>query len=117
MLTRAQRIFSLNTAVIFLLITFLHAIRLLRGRQVTIKGAVVPIWISWIALAIAAYLAYEGFRLAKPRRSSSESVQRGIFLQSNEWSAALSQAKNEGDRFAMCDACSERQLGELRGTN
>jgi hypothetical protein len=73
--------FSLNTAVIFLLITFLHAIRLLRGRQVTIKGAVVPIWISWIALAIAAYLAYEGFRLAKPRRSSSESVQRGIFLQ------------------------------------
>jgi D-alanyl-lipoteichoic acid acyltransferase DltB (MBOAT superfamily) len=117
MLTRAQRIFSLNTAVIFLLITFLHAIRLLRGRQVTIKGAVVPIWISWIALAIAAYLAYEGFRLAKPRRSSSESVQRGIFLQSNEWSAALSQAKNEGDRFAMWDACWERQLGELRGTN
>src|ERR1700674_3340503 len=98
MLTRAQRTFSLNTAVIFLLITFLHAIRLLRGWQVTIKGAVVPIWISWIALAIAAYLAYEGFRLAKTK---SESVQRGIFLQSNEWSAALSQAKNEGDRFAM----------------
>ena len=57
--------FSLNTAVIFLLITFLHAIRLLRGWQVTIEGAVVPIWISWIALAIAAYLAYEGFRLAR----------------------------------------------------
>jgi uncharacterized membrane protein len=59
--------FSLNTAVIFLLITFLHAIRLLRGWQVTIEGAVVPIWISWIALAIAAYLAYEGFRLAKTK--------------------------------------------------
>jgi hypothetical protein len=24
----------------------------------------VPIWISWIGLAIAAYLAYQGFRLA-----------------------------------------------------
>jgi hypothetical protein len=59
--------FSLNTAVIFLLITFLHAIRLLRGWQVTIEGAVVPRWISWIALAIAAYLAYEGFRLAKTK--------------------------------------------------
>jgi uncharacterized membrane protein len=59
--------FSLNSAVIFLLITFLHAIRLLRGWQVTIEGAVVPIWISWIALAIAAYLAYEGFRLAKTK--------------------------------------------------
>jgi hypothetical protein len=59
--------FSLNTAVIFLLIALLHAIRLLRGWQVTIEGAVVPIWISWMALAIASYLAYEGFRLAKTK--------------------------------------------------
>src|ERR1700681_1929025 len=61
MLTMTHQTFSLNTAVIFLLITFLHAIRLLRGWQVTIEGAVVPIWISWIALAIAAYLAYQRF--------------------------------------------------------
>jgi len=57
--------FSLNTAVIFFLIALLHAIRLLRGWQVTIEGAVVPIWISWIALVVAGYLAYEGFRLAR----------------------------------------------------
>ena len=61
----AQRTFSLVTAVLFLLIALLHAVRLLRGWQVTIEGAVVPIWISWIGLAIAAYLAYEGFRLAR----------------------------------------------------
>jgi len=59
--------FSLNTAVLFFLIALLHAVRLLRGWRVTIEGAVVPIWISWIALAIAAYLAYEGFRLAKTK--------------------------------------------------
>ncbi len=59
-----QRTFSLVTAVLFFLIGLLHAVRLLRGWQVTLAGAVVPIWISWIALAIAAYLAYEGFRLA-----------------------------------------------------
>jgi hypothetical protein len=53
------------TAVLFFLIALLHAVRLLRGWQVTIEGAVVPIWISWIGLAIAAYLAYEGFRLAR----------------------------------------------------
>ena len=41
------------------------AVRLLRGWQATIAGAVVPIWISWIGLAIAAYLAYQGFRLAR----------------------------------------------------
>ena len=49
-----QRTFSLVTAVLFFLIALLHAIRLLRGWQVTIEGAVVPIWISWIGLAIAA---------------------------------------------------------------
>ena len=59
--------FSLVTAVIFLLIALLHAVRLLRGWQVTIEGAVVPIWISWIGLAIAAYLAYQGFRLARTK--------------------------------------------------
>lgn len=59
--------FSLNTAVLFSLIALLHAIRLLLGWQVTIAGAVVPMWISWIALAITAYLAYEGFRLAKTK--------------------------------------------------
>jgi hypothetical protein len=54
-----QRTFSLVTAVLFFLIVLLHvvllhAVRLLRGWQVTIEGAVVPIWISWIGLAIAA---------------------------------------------------------------
>ncbi len=60
-----QRIFSLVTAVLFFLIALLHAIRLLRGWQVIIEGAVVPMWISWIGLTIAAYLAYQGFRLAR----------------------------------------------------
>jgi uncharacterized membrane protein len=59
-----QRTFSLVTAVLFFLIALLHAVRLLRGWQVTIEGAVVPIWISWIGLVIAVYLAYQGFRLA-----------------------------------------------------
>lgn len=52
-------------AVLFSLIAILHAARLLRGWQVTIEGAVVPIWISWIGLVIASYLAYQGFRLSK----------------------------------------------------
>jgi len=60
-----QRTFSLVTAVLFSLVALLHAVRLLRGWQVTIEGAVMPVWISWIALAIAAYLAYQGFLLSK----------------------------------------------------
>ena len=60
-----QRTFSLVTAVLFFLIALLHAVRLLRGWQVTIEGTVVPIWISWIGLAIASYLTYQGFLLSK----------------------------------------------------
>jgi hypothetical protein len=60
-----QRTFSLVTAMLFLLIALLHAVRLLRGWQITIEGAVVPLRVSWIGLAITAYLAWEGFRLAR----------------------------------------------------
>jgi hypothetical protein len=56
-----QRTFSLITATLFSLITLLHALRLLRGWQVTIGDIVVPTWVSWIGLAIAGYLAYQGF--------------------------------------------------------
>jgi hypothetical protein len=60
-----QRTFSLVTAMLFLLIALLHAIRLVRGWQITIEGAVVPLWVSWIGLAITGYLAWQGFRLAR----------------------------------------------------
>jgi len=60
-----HRTFSLVTGILFLLVALLHAIRLLRGWQVSVEGAVMPIWISWIGLAVAAYLAYQGLRLSK----------------------------------------------------
>ena len=43
-----QRTFSLVTAVLFSLVALLHAVRLLRGWQVTIDGTVMPVWISWM---------------------------------------------------------------------
>jgi hypothetical protein len=61
------RIFSLIAAAVFLLIALGHALRLLFGCHVTVENVVVPIWISWIGLAIAAYLAYQGFRLARTK--------------------------------------------------
>jgi hypothetical protein len=64
-----QRSFFLITSILFLLIAFLHAIRLLQGWQVTIGGAVVPLWVSRIGLAISGFLAYEGFRLGRRIRS------------------------------------------------
>jgi hypothetical protein len=60
-----QRSYSLITSILFLLIALLHAVRLLQGWQVAIGGAVVPLWVSWIGLAIFGFLAYEGFLLWK----------------------------------------------------
>jgi hypothetical protein len=60
-----QRSFFLITSILFLLIALLHAVRLLQQWQVTIGGAVVPLWVSGIGLAISGFLAYEGFLLWK----------------------------------------------------
>jgi hypothetical protein len=57
--------FAFVTAMLFSLIALLHAVRLVRGWPVTIGDLGVPVWASWIGLVIAAYLAYEGFRLSK----------------------------------------------------
>ena len=60
-----QRTFSLIAAAVFSLIALGHVIRLLFGWHVTVENMVVPLWISGIGLAIAGYLAYEGFRLSR----------------------------------------------------
>jgi hypothetical protein len=61
------RIFSLIAPAVFLLIALGHAIRVLFGWHVTVESVVVPVWISWIGLVIAGYLAYQGFRLARTK--------------------------------------------------
>ena len=63
------RIFFLITATLFSLIALLHALRLLRGWQVTVGDIVVPLWVSWVGLIMAGYLAYEGFKLGRRIRS------------------------------------------------
>jgi len=61
------RVFSLITATLFSLIALLHVLRLLRGWQVTIGDVVVPVWVGWIGLAIAGYLAYQGLKVRRAR--------------------------------------------------
>lgn len=57
--------FSLTTGVIFSLIASAHVLRLIFRWNVTVDGGTIPTWVSWLALLIAAYLAFEGFRLSK----------------------------------------------------
>lgn len=59
----SQKTFSLLTGVIFLLIFILHLLRIIRGWDAVIGGLVMSMWLSWVAIIIAGYLAYQGFKL------------------------------------------------------
>jgi hypothetical protein len=60
-----HKTFSLVAGVIFLLIALGHLSRLVFKVSVLLGGWAVPSWVSWVALLVFAYLAYQGFRLAK----------------------------------------------------
>jgi hypothetical protein len=60
-----HKTFSLVAGVIFSLIALGHLSRLVFKWSVSLGGWAVPFWISWVALLVFAYLAYEGFRLAR----------------------------------------------------
>ncbi len=60
-----QKTFSLISGVIFLLIAILHVLRIVYAWDAVIGGWEVPKWISWVAIAVGAYLGYEGLRLSK----------------------------------------------------
>lgn len=61
----SHRVFSLTAGVIFGLIALGHLLRVVFALVWTVNGRTIPMWPSWIALLIAGYLAFEGFRLAK----------------------------------------------------
>ena len=63
-----QRSFPLITGAIFSLIALLHLLRIVFGWEAIIGGWVAPTWVSWVALLVAGYLAYEGFHVRKSSR-------------------------------------------------
>ncbi len=60
-----QKNFALTTGVVFSIIAVLHALRLLFGWEATIGGWNVPLWVSWVAIAVSGYLGYTAFKLRR----------------------------------------------------
>ena len=58
---------SLIVAVLFSVVAVMHACRLLFGWQVTIASWIVPLWVSWVAIVVTAYLAYQSFKHARSK--------------------------------------------------
>ena len=61
----AQKTFLLIASIIFSLIALGHLSRLVFKWLGLLGAWQVPLWVNGVALVIFAYLAYEGFRLAR----------------------------------------------------
>jgi hypothetical protein len=61
----SQKTFTLAAGMIFLVVALMHLLRVALGWQVALGGWTVPMWVSWVALLIAGYLAYEGLSLSR----------------------------------------------------
>ncbi len=61
----SQKTFSLVAGLIFLLIAVMHVLRLASKWDVVLNGWSVPMWVSAVAIVIAAYLAFEGLKLGR----------------------------------------------------
>jgi hypothetical protein len=61
----SKNTFSTLAGAIFLIVAVVHALRLFFKWEVIVAGWLVPTWLSAVALVLAGYLAYEGFRLSK----------------------------------------------------
>ena len=61
----SQKSYYLTTGAVFLVIAILHLLRIVNGWPANISGFVVPMWLSWVAVLFAGYLAYHGLKIKK----------------------------------------------------
>jgi|KBSMisStaDraftv2_1062788.scaffolds.fasta_scaffold306504_2 hypothetical protein len=61
--------FSLVAGVVFGVVAVIQILRVVMGWEVMIGGWSVPMWFSWIAVAVAGFLSFTGLRLAADRRA------------------------------------------------
>jgi len=61
----SQKSYYTITGAVFLIIAILHLLRIVNGWPADIGGFIVPMWLSWIAVLLAGYLAYHGLKIKK----------------------------------------------------
>ena len=61
----SQKSFSLVAGLIFFVVAVLHILRVVIGWHVVLADWTIPMWVSWMAIPIAGFLAYEGFLLSR----------------------------------------------------
>lgn len=73
------RLYHQTTAAIFAVVAILHAARIVFGWEAVIGGWAAPMWLSWAAFVVSAFLAWAGFRVSGrwPRRRRSTRIWTG----------------------------------------
>jgi hypothetical protein len=54
-----------TVGIIFALVFILHGLRAINGWQAEIGNWIVPMWISWLAVAISGFLCFVSFKKIK----------------------------------------------------
>jgi len=60
----SERMLVTIVGLIFLVVAVVHAVRLVFGWDIIVGDLVVPLWLSWVGVAFAAYLSYASFHFA-----------------------------------------------------
>jgi|AntRauTorcE11897_2_1112592.scaffolds.fasta_scaffold02521_11 dolichyl-phosphate-mannose--protein O-mannosyl transferase len=60
---KTKKWYYTTAAVIFSVIGIVHFARALYGWEAMVGGVNIPIWMSWVAVMIAIFLAFRGFQL------------------------------------------------------
>ena len=59
------RTYLVTVSVIFGLVGLLHLLRAVSSWSLLVDNYGIPVWLSWTAFVVLAYLSYSGFRLAR----------------------------------------------------
>lgn len=60
----SERALLLFAGAIFCIVALAHLVRVAFNLRVILGGAILPMWLSWVGIAIAAYLSYSSFHFA-----------------------------------------------------
>lgn len=64
------RTYTLTSSIIFLLVAVLHLVRLVLQENLMIGSWHFPMWASIVAVVVAGFLSFAGFRLFQAQRFS-----------------------------------------------
>ena len=53
-----MKTFTTIAVAVFALVAFVHILRLILGWEITVNHSIIPMWVSFLGLVIAAFLAW-----------------------------------------------------------